>query len=47
MGRIGGRPNALSPHQREEVRRLRDEEGRRIAEIARLFDVSPNTVRRA
>ncbi|WP_299822770.1 recombinase family protein [uncultured Jannaschia sp.] len=46
-GRIGGRPPALSHHQREEVRRLRDEEGRRIAEIARLFDVSPNTVRRA
>ena len=46
-GRIGGRPPALSRQQREEVRRLRDEEGRRIAEIARLFDVSPNTVRRA
>ena len=47
VGRIGGRPPALSRHQRDEVRRLRDEEGRRIAEIARLFDVSPNTVRRA
>ncbi|WP_299844900.1 recombinase family protein [uncultured Jannaschia sp.] len=46
-GRIGGRPPALSRQQRDEVRRLRDEEGRRIAEIARLFDVSPNTVRRA
>ncbi|MBS1301980.1 recombinase family protein [Loktanella sp. SALINAS62] len=46
-GRIGGRPPALSRQQREEVRRLRDDEGRRIAEIARLFDVSPNTVRRA
>ena len=45
--RIGGRPPALSRQQRDEVRRLRDEEGRRIAEIARLFDVSPNTVRRA
>lgn len=46
-GRIGGRPPALSRQQRDEVRRLRDEEGRRIAEIARLFEVSPNTVRRA
>ncbi|CAM4256074.1 recombinase family protein [Palleronia rufa] len=47
VGRIGGRPPALSKQQREEVRRLRDEEGRRIAEISRLFEVSPNTVRRA
>ncbi len=46
-GRIGGRPPALSRQQRDEVRRLRDEEGHRIAEIARLFEVSPNTVRRA
>lgn len=46
-GRVGGRPPALSKQQREEVRRLRDEEGRRIAEISRLFEVSPNTVRRA
>ena len=46
-GRIGGRPPALSRQQRDEVCRLRDEEGRRIAEIARLFKVSPNTVRRA
>ncbi len=47
VGRIGGRPPALSRQQRDEVRRLRDDEGRRIAEIARLFKVSPNTVRRA
>lgn len=46
-GRIGGRPPALSSQQRQEVCRLRDEEGRRIAEIARLFNVSPNTIRRA
>lgn len=46
-GRIGGRPPALTRQQRDEVRRLRDVEGRRIAEIARLFKVSPNTVRRA
>jgi DNA invertase Pin-like site-specific DNA recombinase len=46
-GRIGGRPPALSPERRAEVRRMRDVEGRSIAELARLFKVSPNTVRRA
>ena len=46
-GRVGGRPPALSRQQRDEVRRLRDDQGRRIADRARLFDVSPNTVRRA
>nr|WP_299656465.1 helix-turn-helix domain-containing protein [uncultured Jannaschia sp.] len=38
---------ALPRHPREEVQRLRDKEGRCIAEIARLLDVSPNTVWRA
>jgi len=46
-GRIGGRPNALSFEQRDEVRKLRDHERRSIAELARLFRVSPNTIRRA
>ena len=46
-GRVGGRPPALSEEQRAEVRRLRDNEGRGIAELARLFRVSQNTVRRA
>jgi DNA invertase Pin-like site-specific DNA recombinase len=46
-GRIGGRPPALTPERRAEVRRMRDAEGRSIAELARLFKVSPNTVRRA
>jgi DNA invertase Pin-like site-specific DNA recombinase len=46
-GRIGGRPPALSPAQKAEVRRMRDAEGRPIPEIARLFRVSPQTVRRA
>lgn len=46
-GQIGGRPPALVPSQRSEVCRIRDEDGRRIAEIARFFGVSPNTVRRA
>ena len=46
-GRVGGRPPALSPAQRDEVRRMRDEEQRPLAEIARLFKVSTKTVRRA
>lgn len=46
-GRIGGRPPALSPAQKDEVRRMRDQERRAIPEIARLFRVSERTVRRA
>lgn len=46
-GRVGGRPPALSPAQRDEVRRMRDDEGRRLTEIAQLFRVSVKTVRRA
>lgn len=46
-GRVGGRPAALSPEQRKEVRAMRDDQGRGIAELARLFGVSPNTIRRA
>jgi len=46
-GRIGGRPPALSPAQKQEVRRMRDEDHRAISEIARLFKVSGRTVRRA
>lgn len=46
-GRIGGRPPALSAPQKVEVRRMRDEEHRAIPEIARLFNVSERTVRRA
>jgi len=46
-GRIGGRPPALSAERRVEVARMRDQEGRGIAELARLFEVSPNTIRRA
>ena len=46
-GRIGGRPPALSPDQRAEVVKMRDEEGRQLAEIARLFKVSVKTIRRA
>ena len=45
-GRVGGRPPALSPVQRDEVLRMRDEEGRRLSEIAELFGVSAKTVRR-
>lgn len=46
-GRVGGRPPALSKERRSEVRRMRDQEGRSVAELARLFQVSPNTIRRA
>lgn len=45
-GRIGGRPSALSLAQKDEVRRMRDDENRAIPEIARLFKVSARTVRR-
>lgn len=45
-GRVGGRPPALSAAQKAEVRRLRDEEMRPLAEIAALFKVSTKTVRR-
>ena len=44
-GRVGGRPPALSPDQKTEVRRMR-RDGRSIPEIARLFKVSQMTVRR-
>lgn len=46
-GRVGGRPPALSVAQKDEVRRMRDEEHRAVPEIARLFKVSDRTVRRA
>lgn len=46
-GRIGGRPPALSPAQKEEVRRMRDIEARPLPEIAALFRVSVKTIRRA
>jgi len=45
-GRVGGRPPALSPAQKAEVRRMRDEEHRPIPEIAALFKVSAKTIRR-
>lgn len=45
-GRIGGRPPALSPAQKAEVKRMRDVDFRPIPEIAALFKVSAKTVRR-
>ena len=45
-GRIGGRPPALTTAQKNEVRRMRDDGQRAVAEIARLFKVSERTVRR-
>lgn len=46
-GRIDGRPPALTPAQKNEVRRMRVDEHRAVLEIARLFKVSERTVRRA
>ena len=46
-GRVGGRPPSLSPAQKIEVRRMRDEEGRPVASVAQLFKVSGKTIRRA
>ena len=46
-GRVGGRPPVLSPSQRAEARRMRDEELRPMGEIAALFRVSAKTIRRA
>jgi len=46
-GRYGGRPPALTEPQKIEVRRMRDDEGRKLPEIADLFKVSVKTVRRA
>ena len=46
-GRVGGRPPALTPAQKAEVRRMRDEDTRSISDLAHLFDVSQQTIRRA
>ena len=45
-GRVGGRPPALTYDQRAEVRRMRDKEHRAVAEIARIFGVSRQTIMR-
>ena len=45
-GRVGGRPPALSPVQRDAVKRMRDDEGRNLPDIARIFEVSVKTIRR-
>lgn len=45
-GRVGGRPRALSLEARQEITRMRDDEKRSVAEIARLFKVSRATVYR-
>lgn len=46
-GRVGGRRPVLNSDQKEAVRRMRDEEKRSLAEIARLFNVSKQTISRA
>ena len=45
-GRVGGRRPALNPEQKDAVRRMRDDEGMSVSEIARLFGVSRQTVMR-
>ncbi len=45
-GRIGGRPPALSDDARVEIKRMRDQDHRPIAEIARAFKVSRSTIYR-
>ena len=45
-GRVGGRPPALSPDQKTEALKMRDDDARSIPEIARLFKVSEHTIRR-
>ena len=46
-GRIGGRPPALSADAIIAAKRMRDADGARIGEIAKTFNVSASTVRRA
>ncbi|MDR6267674.1 DNA invertase Pin-like site-specific DNA recombinase [Roseobacter sp. N2S] len=46
-GRVGGRPVALSPEARAEVRRMRESGSQTVAEIARIFKVSRSTILRA
>lgn len=45
-GRVGGRPAALSHDAKQAILRMRDEEHRPIAEIARAFKVSRSTIYR-
>ena len=45
-GRVGGRPAALSEDAKVEIRRMRDQDHRPIAEIARAFKVSRSTIYR-
>jgi DNA invertase Pin-like site-specific DNA recombinase len=46
-GRVGGRPPSLSPEAKAQVRKLKDQDGMSVAEIARMFKVSRWTVKRA
>lgn len=45
-GRVGGRPPALSAEAKAEIKRMRDEDHRPIAEIARAFGVGRSTIYR-
>ena len=44
--RVGGRRPSLTPEQKDEVRRMRDDEHRKISEIAHIFGVNHMTIRR-
>ncbi|HLW54366.1 MAG TPA: recombinase family protein [Candidatus Angelobacter sp.] len=44
-GRVGGRPSSLTPDQKEQAKRLR-REGKTWTEIAPLFRVHPDTIKR-
>ena len=45
-GRVGGRPRALSAEAQEQIRRMRNDEGRSATELARMFKVSRATIYR-
>ena len=45
-GRVGGRPPALSIERKFEDRRMRDQEGRSVSQIAATFGVSTATIQR-
>ena len=46
-GKHLGRRHSLKPHQQQEAKRMREEEGQTYAQIAALFDVSRSVVWRS
>lgn len=45
-GRVGGRPRVMTDKQVDHARRLRDQDGESLREIARLLGVAESTLRR-